>query len=505
MGYFKQLAQEIHDNADLNTNPSSEQLRQLAKKDEKTTEFGSASYITKIRSRSAKFTEVILGEPSEEQRALLEKVKAYLKGKKLSCVQRTMCLTESMRLQCRSYHTQEFARIPFMWANMLFDPEEKEPDMITIQVPEWPERKMIVAAEEYVTFLLGSDYCGECKKSNLRMAMYHMKRKKEGLGLHAGSKLIRVKDKEGKLVEKGFILFGLSGTGKTTLTVHDHNLKEENGESVRIRQDDVVLMDSNGYCFGTETGFYIKTEGLEPSQEVLYNATVKPTAILENISVKEDGKVDFLDYSLTSNGRAVIQRSDISQCDDSIDLPKANVVIFITRRYDVIPPVAKLSPEQAAAAFMLGESIETSAGDPSKAGQSKRSVGTNPFIVGPFHEEGNRFLEILRKNPDMECYLLNTGRVGKKGAFEGDKLTIKDSTSIMEQIARGNIEWVQEKEWGYLIPKEIEGIDRKKLDAANYYSPEEFKALNEKLRLERKEWLAKFSGLKEEIVNAFFE
>ena len=499
MGYFKQLAREIHENADLNFNPSQEELRELARKDEKTTQFGSASYVTKIRSRSAKFTEIVLDEPTEEQRAILEKLKEYLKGRKLSCVQRTMCLTEGKRLQCRTYLTQDFARIPFMWSNLLFDPEEREPDMITIQVPEWPERKMIVAANEFVTFLLGSDYCGECKKSNLRMAMYHMKKNDGGLGLHAGSKLIRVKDRKGNSVEKGFILFGLSGTGKTTLTVHDHNLKEEDGEGVHIRQDDIVLMRPDGYCYGTEKGFYIKTEGLEPSQTVLYNATIKPTAILENIAVNGDGNVDFMNYDLTSNGRAVIRRADIPQCDESIDLPKAHVIIFITRRNDIVPPVAKLSPAQGAAAFMLGESIETSAGDPAKAGQSKRCVGTNPFIVGPLHEEGNRFLEILLANPDMECYLLNTGRVGKKEGFEGDKLTIKDSTTIMEQIARNGIEWTLDREWGYLIPKAIEGVESKKLNPANYYSPEEYKALNEKLREERKAWLGKFTGLKEEI------
>ena len=66
---------------------------------------------------------------------------------------------------------------------------------------------------------------------------------------------------------------------------------------------------------------------------------------------------------------------------------------------------------------MLGESIETSAGDPTKAGQAKREVGTNPFIVGPEADEGNRLLQILRENPDMQAYILNTGSIGAKAGL----------------------------------------------------------------------------------------
>src|SRR5690606_26717191 len=102
------------------------------------------------------------------------------------------------------------------------------------------------------------------------------------------------------------------------------------------------------------------------------------------------------------NGRGVILRSDVETKDNSIDLKKANVIVFITRRTDVVPGVARLTPEQAGAAFMLGESIETSAGDPTKAGQPKRSVGTNPFIVGPAAEEGTRLMDSIPANTDIE-------------------------------------------------------------------------------------------------------
>src|SRR5439155_14267310 len=98
--------------------------------------------------------------------------------------------------------------------------------------------------------------------------------------------------------------------------------------------------------------------------------------------------------------------------------------VFITRRNDVVPAVARLTAEQAAAYFMLGESIETSAGDPTKAGQAKREVGTNPFIVGPEAQEGNRLLEILRANPDMQAYILNTGSIGANDGSPGANVSI---------------------------------------------------------------------------------
>lgn len=495
---FKAIARQIQENAEVIMNPSPEELREMARKDEVTTEFGSASYVTRIKNRSAKATEIIENGPNEEQINIINDVVKFLKGKKLICLQKTMGNNPKMSLQCRSYVTEDYARFLYQWIKTLFLGDmSKEPDMITIIVPEFPKLKILVDPKSYVTFVLGSDYFGECKKSNLRMAMHIMKMR-GGLGLHAATKILKVVDKNGKLVEKGFVLFGLSGTGKTSLSLHDHDLNGREG--IIIRQDDVVLMDKNGYCYGTEDGFYLKTEGLEPSQHVLYKAAISPNAVFENIYVDENGRADFMDYRLTTNGRGVILRREIAQTDDNVDLEKTDAMIFITRRDDVVPPVARLNQEQAAAAFMLGESIETSAGDPTKAGEAVRVVGTNPFIIGPLHEEGNRFLEILRKNPKIECYILNTGHVG--GKVHGAKITVKDSATIIREIARGTIKWTRDSHWGYEIPISLPGIDPKKLDPSNYYSEEEYRILVKKLRDERKEWMAKFPELDAGVVMA---
>jgi phosphoenolpyruvate carboxykinase (ATP) len=505
------LIKKIEENCNLIVNPSGKELRELAKKDERTTEYGSASFVSRIRNRSAKKTfivpEVELGLMQQkinemEANQLAEKVLAFLKGKEVIQLDKTMCSHPDFQLACRLYTTKEHAKLAFMWNYMLFDSKGKKPDLISVHVPEWNETKIFVYPKNNITFCLGSDYFGEVKKSFLRMAMFTHKRKTKGLGFHAGSKVLKVKV-NGKLKEIGFLLFGLSGTGKTTLTIHDHGLKGK--ESVSIRQDDVVLMNEKGFCAGTEKGFFIKTEGLNKKQKVLYEAAIQPTAIFENVKVYENGKIDFNNFELTTNGRGVLPRESVKGAGKEVDLKKANKIIFITRREDIVPVIAKLDPEQAAAFFMLGESIETSAGDPSKAGQSKREVGTNPFIIGKESEEGNRLYEILKNNKEIECFLMNTGGIGKNGSRKGKNISIKLSTEIMKFIAKNKIEWKESRNWNYLVPKEIKGFDFAEFEPSRYYSKKEYQQRIEKLKKERKEWLKQFPELKKEIIEAIYK
>ena len=503
-------------------NPSWEQLRSWAEVEEMTTKFGSARYITRIRSRSAKFTDILFAEPDAEQRRWLEEAQASLRTMRLIQLDRVLGDNPDLRLHCRLYLPIENARLAFMWGQSLFDAppeyvERERADITTVMLPQWRdkfmERRILVDPTTHTTYALGSDYAGEVKKSFLRLAMYWMK-EHDGLGLHAGSKVLRVLDRQGELVEKGAIFFGLSGTGKTTLTCHHHFLS--GAESVAIRQDDVVLMRSDAYCYGTEDNFFIKTEGLdEESQPLLYGAATSPRAMLENVWVKPDGAPGFLNYTLGRNGRAIVFRADMEYTDESIDLPCADIIVFITRREDIVPAVARLTPEQGAAFFMLGESIETAAGDPAKAGQSVHSVGTNPFIIGSCDEEGNTFLRLLRQNPDVQVFLLNTGRSGTRdvqrqeriaanGERVGAKVGVLDSTEIIKQLAKGGIRWERHPDWGYEVAVEVEGLPdyAERLNPHHYYTPEEYAALTLVLKDDRRAWLAKFPALDPVIASA---
>lgn len=497
---FAEAVKFIEENAQIEANPSWERLRELSKGEGRETAYGSMCYTTKIRGRSAKLTTIVEGDPTDEQEGLLKKVSNYAKGRRLIRLDRKMCLKES--LHCRAYVSEEYAHIPYMWGKTLFDPEgSSTPDFVSVQLPEWPETKILAHADSAISFILGSDYMGEMKKANLRMAMYDAK-KKGGLGLHAGSKILKAKQKDGSIAEKGVLLFGLSATGKTTLTCHHHWLDSEAGEGVAIRQDDVVLMGGDSFCRGTENNFYIKTDGLEEKyQPLLFNAALSGNALMENVTVLEDGKFDFFDSALTTNGRAVVARSDIGHTDSEIDLPRTDMVLFITRRNTIVPPVAKLTPAQGAAFFMLGESVGSAASDVDP-GKPRRVVGTNPFIIGSFDEEGNRFYELLKKNPHVECYLLNTAMVGFGGKSEGHNISVFDSATIVKEIARGTVSWSEDPDWSYQVPEEIPGLDMSKFRPKDYYSEEKYAELTEGLKQERKEWLSKFPNLHPDIKNA---
>src|SRR3989338_7953574 len=258
-------------------------------------------------------------------------------------------------------------------------------------VPEYPETRILVDCKNYVTYVLGSDYAGEIKKSFLRMWMYKIKQE-GGLGLHAGSKQLVLE--KGKTVNQLF--FGLSATGKSTLTGHGMFLKAP--MKAYLVQDDVVGLLGDGSVIGTENkGLYVKSDKLTPEEQPeIYKGITSPKAVLENIAVDENGNPDFFDFRLTSNGRATIQRSDMNNSSAFIDLNHVDQIFFITRN-SLMPPVSRLSKQQATLAFMLGESVESSAGDPTQAGKAVRVVGTNPFIVGPSGMEGDRFYELIEK------------------------------------------------------------------------------------------------------------
>ncbi len=490
------------------------------------TKYRNPSFVSRVTNRSASVTEVFYAVPDERQRKIIEAAAKYLESARvqLLVMDKQMGLHPDHAHHCRTIVTGRFARLLVMWDKLIFDlpvsEEEKDPGQTLIMVPEWgepakkldlPQRTILCDAVNRVTFVLGSDYFGEIKKGHLRMAMYLEKtRFKEGkgggLGIHAGGKVIRALDaKTGKLEDKGALFFGLSGTGKTTLSVHHFWLDPAKQETVVIRQDDFFVMTEDGAAFGTEDNAYIKTEGLEPEgQSLLYAGAISPSAILENVYT--DPKtldVDFFRYDHSFvrsgkclNGRGIVVRRELDFTDDRVDLDHVDLIFFITRRDTIVPPAARLNAEQAAAFFMLGESIITSAADPTKAGQSVREVGTNPFIVGSEGEEGNLFYRIIKKNPNVQCFLLNTG------AFGGQKIRIQDSAAFIREIARSRVEWRRDETWGYEVPAAVPGVDLGRYEASRYYKPEEIQAFTETLRAERIAWLGKFADLDPVIAGA---
>jgi phosphoenolpyruvate carboxykinase (ATP) len=511
-----------------------EELKRKAERFGVRTVFGNYNFVSTVKNRSAWLTvyvggpEVIQRQMNAKQQEILNKVSEtieavhdYVRRAPIVCVERTMGENPIFNPHCTlfvSVHRKEMIRLAHMVGQTLFPLREKAPgpSLCLLYIPEWQEkdRQILVFPEIGVTYVLGSDYYGEAKKGFLRMAMWTAK--KEGmLGIHAGAKIVRAVNRSGEINKYSMVLFGLSATGKTTHACHDHGLVED-GEGQEIVQDDVVFLRSDASALGSEHGFYLKTGYLNPKvQPILFRAAISHRTIFENVMVDYLGNVSFDSPTLTENGRGIIQREDLgADSSENVNLPPLKeldgmVVIFITRRNTVVPIASKLTLEQAAAAFMLGESVETSAGDPRRAGESVREVGTNPFIIGDEAYEGNWFYDFLKKHQGkVQCYLLNTGGVGE--LREGSENAVKQAAlrpeipemaAIIRGILRDTVEWEKESNFGAFIPRRTNGLDLTKFDLSNFYTKEVAKDFVFKLQKERAEWLQRFEGLNRAIVD----
>ncbi len=479
-------------------NPSFEQLREFAREDETTTEYGSPRYISEQKSRSADQTKNFVDDEfSEADWNAIEESLAALGEREFVCLDRQVGRHPETAFTCRLFVPTEYARIALAWGKLL-EPAEGEPDFQTLQLPEWDERedherRIRILPDSGLTFVLGSDYTGEAKKSFLRLFMHRVK-EQGGLGLHAGSKRVTIEN-DGELETVGQAFLGLSATGKSTLTGHGCWLDDPEG--AEMLQDDVCALLPDGQVTGSEGGgLYIKTDSLDADEQPdLYDAATHESAVFENVWVDGD-KVDFDNTTLTKNGRAVIQRDQLDSAAEDIDLDEVDQIFFITRN-PMMPPIAKLNDRQAAVAFMLGESIQTSAGDPDAAGESIRVVGTNPFIIGPEGEEGNRFYDLIDEN-DVECFVLNTGYVGPANADIG----VRESVGILVSAACDEIEWEYDETMDLELPSEIPGMN---VDA--FYPPDHYEEFNHKLhdlREERLDYLQRFETLRDDIVNSVY-
>lgn len=397
-------------------------------------------------------------------------------------------------------------RLGYMWGTTLFKPGRRPgPEFIMIHIPEEHQLRQQVLSlpEEHINIALGTDYMGEDKKGFLRQAIWSADQRGM-LGLHAGTKIVTVRSTDNKLKTYGVFLFGLSATGKSTWSCHQLGLDPNKAEKTLVTQDDIVFLRNDGSALGTEDNFFVKTDVEKEYQEAMYNALIDKTALLENVMIKANGEVDFMDESLTANGRAVVQRRKLRVNLDgkmvgifskSINLPALKeldglIFAFITRRNTIMSFAQELTPEQAVLAYLWGESTHSYASQPDKAGESVRTVGTDPFIVGPRAKKVNRFYDIIMtlvsNYPGKTKFMqYNTGGVGEiietheEDGQKKKRLIHKVKRvpiNLMAQIQRGDLRGTNHYERGILGTKEIkrcEGQSLEEYDIRNYYSGEQ--------------------------------
>ena len=517
------------------------------------TKFGSYGWRAAISSRIAPKTVYLGGEavrlssPTAEQQTLiarapeeLDKVLHLLRTLPFYHIRRQMGENDSYNPICNLYVSEADLvnyRIGFMWGHTMFKPgKHPGPEFIMIHIPEEHllRQQVLVLPEEKINVALGTDYMGEDKKGFLRQAMWSAD-ELGMLGLHAGTKLVTVRDSNNKLKTYGVFLFGLTATGKSTWSCHKLGLDYDKGEKTIVTQDDIVFLKNDGSALGTENNFFVKTDVEKESQEAMYNALTDKSALLENVMIKADGEVDFLDETLTANGRAVLRRDKLKVkikgktvgiSSKSINLPPLEeldglIFAFITRRNTIMSFAQELTPEQAVLAYLWGESTHSFASQPLKAGESVRIVGTDPFIVGPRAKKINRFYEIIMTLASnypgkLKFMQYNTGGLGEiietheENGQTKKRLVRKVSRvpiNLMAQIQRGDLRGTNHYEKGLLGTKEIRLCEGKSLDEyalRNFYSEEQVQHYIKDLVAGRRKFTEEVSseGLREEILYA---
>ncbi len=409
-----------------------------------------------------------------------------LSGKKLYVVDRFCGANKDTRMAVR--FIMEVAWQAHFVTNMFIAPTEEEikefkPDFVVYNASKAKVenyKELGLNSETAVVFnttsreqvIINTWYGGEMKKGMFSMMNYYLPQK--GIAsMHCSANT----DKEGKNTA---IFFGLSGTGKTTLSTDPKRL---------LIGDDEHGWDDNG-VFNYEGGCYAKVINLDKESEPdIFNA-IRRDALLENVTVDAEGHIDFADKSVTENTRVSYPINHISNIVTPSAGPDAKNVIFLSAdAYGVLPPVSILTAEQTKYYFLSGYTSKL-------AGTERGITEPTPTFSACF---GAAFLslhptkyaeELVKKmeKSGAKAYLVNTGWNGT-----GKRISIKDTRGIIDAILDGAILNAPTKQipvFGFTVPTELPGVDTNILDPRNTYANPE-------------EWSKKAEMLAEKFINNF--
>ncbi len=405
---------------------------------------------------------------SEEVWKELKKIaREELSGKKLYVIDAFCGANRDTRMSIR--FIMEVAWQAHFVKNMFIRPAEEElenfePDFVVYNASKSKVenyKELGLNSETAVAFnitsreqvIINTWYGGEMKKGMFSMMNYYLPLK--GIAsMHCSANT----DMNGGNTA---IFFGLSGTGKTTLSTDPKRL---------LIGDDEHGWDDNG-IFNFEGGCYAKVINLDKESEPdIYNA-IRKNALLENVTLDADGKIDFDDKSVTENTRVSYPIDHIEKIVRPVSAaPAAKNVIFLSAdAFGVLPPVSVLTPEQTEYYFLSGFTAKL-------AGTERGITEPTPTFSACF---GQAFLELhptkyaeeLVKRMKMsgaKAYLVNTGWNGT-----GRRISIKDTRGIIDAILNGDILNAPTKKIPYFnfeVPTELKGVDTGILDPRDTYA-----------------------------------
>ena len=359
----------------------------------------------------------------------------------------------------------EYAWHSLFIRNLLIRPERDAlaafmPKMTIIDLPSFradparhgcrSETVIAVDLKRGIVLIGGTEYAGEMKKS-VFTALNYLLPEKGILPMHCSANIGEAGDTT--------IFFGLSGTGKTTLSADP---------SRRLIGDDEHGWSENG-VFNFEGGCYAKTIRLSREAEPeIFAATEREGTVLENVVLGCDGIPDFHDGSLTENTRAAYPLHFISNASDSGRGGHPKNVVFLTAdAFGVMPPIARLTPAQAMYHFLSGYTAKV-AGTERGVTEPEATFSTcfgAPFLPRHPSEYGNLLRDLIARH-GVDCWLINTGWTG--GAYgTGSRMPIKATRAMLSAALEGKLDDVEfrtDPNFGFAVPLAVPGVDSVLLD-----------------------------------------
>jgi len=414
---------------------------------------------------------------SEENYRYLKEISAkQLSGKKLYVQDGYAGANEDTRLRIRV--VTEIAWMAHFVKNMFIRPTEEEledfePDFVMLNAcrttnPRWKEMGMnsevfaVFNLKEKFALVGGTWYGGEIKKGFFSIMNYYLPLK--GIAaMHCSANT----SKDGKDVA---IFFGLSGTGKTTLSADPKRL---------LVGDDEHGWDDDG-VFNFEGGCYAKVIDLDPEKEPDIWKAIRRDALLENVVVDENGHIDFSDTSKTQNTRVSYPIYHIDNIVKPVSKAgPAQKVIFLTAdAFGVLPPVSKLTRDQTKYHFLSGYTAKvagTERGITEPVPSFSAAFGAAFLLLHPT-KYADELLKRMEQN-NSEAYLVNTGWIGGPYGV-GKRIDLPSTRKIVDAILDGTLDKAEYENIPYFnlaVPKSLEGIDSKLFNPRNLWeNPEEW-------------------------------
>ncbi|MBA4548437.1 phosphoenolpyruvate carboxykinase (ATP) [Thermoactinomyces intermedius] len=439
-------------------------------------------------------------EPEKFER-LLKRLQSYLAEKELYIFDGFAGADPAYRLPIRVIN--EYAWQNLFVHQLFIRPSKEEleahdPEFTVICAPDFKadpksdgtrsETVIAVSFEHKMVLIAGTRYAGEMKKS-IFSVMNYLLPERGVLPMHCSANI----GKEGDVA----LFFGLSGTGKTTLSADP--------ERSLIGDDEHGWSDKG--VFNMEGGCYAKCIGLTEEKEPQIYRAIRFGSVLENVVVDQDGVPDYADASLTENTRAAYPIHHISGSVIPGIAGHPKVILFLTAdAFGVLPPISKLTPEQAMYHFLSGYTSKL-AGTERGVTEPEATFSTcfgAPFLPRPASVYAEMLGEKIDKH-QVDVYLVNTGWTGGPYAT-GKRMDLKYTRAMVRAAISGELkkaDYETDPVFGLSMPKTCPDVPDEILNPRNTWDdPKAYDEKAQELARRFHTHFAKFKHIKDEIRNA---